>query len=292
MNFFRDFEEQMNEEFFAETQKLCPWFNGELLLNEVPDLEYKDLKDIKTLEDIFDKDIDFFDAKRIVFAKIFGTSGFPINLSEAEQISLDLIYCFEKLRPKKIDLEKEDDLECVYEYAAAHILLGTVYAYKKEYVKASYHFIVGLKEKVVNLSMPYCDFINYIILKLKDLKKENANYKGTGFSSEDFMGFPIQKNDNKFLMGEAGKTFIPTMRGKNGEEIIAHSGRAKFYGFLDRRGSARNNDVGANIDIYHTLVIDKNYNLKEVVFYFNNYITHGCKQEDLVPAEGFEFVLL
>ena len=270
MDFLREFSGNMDEDFFAEVQRISPWFNGELLLKDIPELNYEELKNIKDLEDILDKGLDFFEAKRIVFAKIFGTSGFPINLLDAEKICLELLDCFEQLRPKKIDIENGFDLNWLLEFASTNILLGTVYAYKKDYIKASYHFLVGMKEQVVNLNMPYCDFINYVILKLKNIKKSKSTYDGVGFSSENFMGFPIRKEDPKFLLADTGKSFIPMMRGKNGEEIVAYNGRAKFYGFLDRVGSIHNNDIDVNIDIYNTLVIDKNYNLKEVVLYFNN----------------------
>ena len=39
----------------------------------------------------------------------------------------------------------------------------------KEYIKAAYYFMLGLKTNAVNLNMPYCDFINYILGKLKGL---------------------------------------------------------------------------------------------------------------------------
>ncbi|MDR2202229.1 MAG: hypothetical protein LBP26_05655 [Clostridiales bacterium] len=64
---------------------------------------------------------------------------------------------------------------------------------------------------------------------------------------------------------------IPEFEGKNDEVLFAHNSFAgDMYGYLRRLGSTKG-ATDEMIDIYETLLIDKNYNLKKIEFYWNGY---------------------
>ena len=174
------------------------------------------------------------------------------------------------------------------DYAAYNVLLATAFSYKKEYIKAAYHFFVGLKTEAIGLNMPYTDFIKYIISKIDINNVEEQKCSGIGFSSGNYMGNNIQNNKNSYLNSQLASKIIPQMTGKNGEVILAKQGRIVFYGFLKRIGSKRNTKKDLAIDLYETFIIDKNYNLKRIVFYFNNYITMHDHKPQIKIADGFK----
>ena len=142
--------------------------------------------------------------------------------------------------------------------AHANILLGTIAAYRKEYVKASYYFISGMKLGT-NLSTPYCDFIRYILEKVSSLSKQEAKYIGIGYNANQPMGSIYQGEYDKW----AAMQIIPCLEGENGELLLAHQGSSNFYGYLQHCGDYK------GIDIYETYLIDKTFNLKTIKFYFN-----------------------
>lgn len=277
MDFSGIIEEKMNEEFFAEFQKINPWFNAQFIINNIEPLKYKNIKDIHSLEDAISKEITLLDVKRIIFAKIFGSFGLKVNLDEAEKMTkevltyLDNMHKYLDIDINNINRENEFDVGALYEYATTQVILGTVYAYKKEYVKASYHFLLGLRADIIDFNILYSQFINYVFLKLKDLPKKKANYKGVGFSKEEYMGYKVIKGENKIFIPFSAEKYIPRLKSKKGELVVAKQTTKRVLGFLNRLGSTRNEKDDCYIDIYETLLIDKDYNLKEIQFYFNNY---------------------
>ena len=73
--------------------------------------------------------------------------------------------------------------------------------------------------------------------------------------------------------------------GINGEVVVAHIGRTGTYGYLQRIGSTRNQN-GQMIDIYETYVIDSDFKLYKVKFFFNGYFSGGLT-EAIRIAKGF-----
>ena len=285
--FFEDFEMKMNEEFFMGLQQFNPWFNGDLFLSRTEPLEKEVVNKNKTFNDLANNDVTSFDIKRIIFAKIFGKNDDTINLDEAENICLEILKVLAKRKPQKFDVKDRDIVLWLYEYASINILLGTVYAYKKEYVKSAYHFIAGIKKEAVNLNAPYSDFIKYVFSKLETEKKQKANYKGKGFSVEDFAGIKIEKEDDRIFVPYFAESLVSKMEGEKGEMVVAYRGRRSMFGCFNRLGSTLDKNTNTHIDKYETFLIDKDYKLKEIVFYFSNYIRKNGKNEDYVLPEGF-----
>ena len=69
-------------------------------------------------------------------------------------------------------------------FAQYNILLGTVFAYLHNYILSAALLMNGLKTRAVNLVMPYCDFIKYILSKVSEMPAENIYYDGCGFSAD------------------------------------------------------------------------------------------------------------
>ena len=146
---------EMNEEVFASMQKEYPWFDMTLMLNNVPPLKMNN----RQLHEL-----DGLELKQFVFSKIFGSFGNKIDLDFAIKFCYFALDDLEKSKPQK-NTNNKDGLWSVWmmDYAAYNVLLATAFSYKKEYIKAAYHFFVGLKTEAIGLNMPYTDFIKYII---------------------------------------------------------------------------------------------------------------------------------
>lgn len=118
----------------------------------------------------------------------------------------------------------------------------------------------------------YCDFIRYVLGKLKFLDCDYAVGEGCGFSPDNPMGSYYGGN---FLVASEAMRIIPELEGDNGEIVIAKSGRTGLFGHLERRGSIPSKTTRNIIDIYDTFIIDSNYNLKKLRLYFNGYFSSG-----------------
>lgn len=173
-------------------------------------------------------------------------------------------------------------LNWLVEMAIPYILLGTIYAYKKQFVKASYYFILGLKTDAVKLNMPYCDFISYILGKLDSIDSNESKYLGCGFNNEDPMGSAFGNR----LNARNSEVIISEMEGINGEVVVAKFGNSNFYGHLVRKGSI-SNSKSQMLDMYETYIIDKEFNLYKVILYVNGYFTNGLS-ETIKIAKGFK----
>ena len=260
--------DNMNEINFKRHMRVCPWFSP----YTIPFIDYEDDED--TIKEYGTK------AEMLTFSLIFGNAenqGLKRDVKRAIQISSDAIKVYETKRPSKgknvIEIsqtpEWDNFVEWIKKYAEWQILLGTAYAYDGDYVKASYHLMKGLNTDALNLSLAYCDFARYIFKKLKELPKTEANYEGVGFNAETPMG---SVGKRVYLDASAAIQTIPEMEGNEGEILIARKpeGLDVVYGSLERKGSVCNSQK-MMIDIYETLLIDKDYNLKTVRFYFNGY---------------------
>ena len=93
--------------------------------------------------------------------------------------------------------------------------------------------------------------------------------------------------DQAALDAQIALTVIPDMEGNNGEVLVIWNGQTGTYGKLVRRGST----YGSTnfIDIYETFLIDKDYNLKKVRFFFNGYRNwrNPDGKQEIRVADGF-----
>ncbi len=278
---------EIDEQTFAGWQKIAHGFHPLLEEYSFGDKDELDsfIKDFSEHRKVpINKIIDY------ILALVFGYFSCKIDLNEALSITNWLSSEIEKIKLDiKEDSEKENFLLWRNNvYAKIQILYGTIYAYMGEYIKSSYYFIKGLKSDCVTLNRHYCEFIQYILSKLGGLVKETAEYKGCGFSKDNPMG----SCGGTILIAQYAKEIITAMEGDNGEVIIAKAGRAGFYGHLVRLGNCGSilTDNGNDnvIDLYETYVIDSDYNLKRVKFYFNGYFDNGRKAIRL--ADGFHLI--
>mgnify|MGYP006987512873 CR=1 FL=1 len=291
---------EMNEQFFAEMQRMLPGFVNDgtppksqetfdeilhrVLPGFIPTKHNTDAFSDSALSQYFDaKDKTLSEISLVILSFIFGCYHCKIDLDFAQRMSFALLHVSESYRPTgNFDVLNNRYLLWLSEMAVSYILLGTVFSYKKEYIKASYYFMLGLQTGVINLNLPYCDFISYILKKLDELPKTDCNYSGCGFDKENPMGAVIGKN----LIAQLSRDIISEMKGLNGEIIVAHRGNSQFYGHLTRLGSTCNSK-NQMIDIYETYLIDKNYNLYKIKLFFNGYFTGGLT-ETIKIAKGFK----
>ena len=141
----------------------------------------------------------------------------------------------------------------------------------------------GLKTRAVNLFMPYCDFIKYVLAKVAEMPAEIAHYDGCGFSEDEPMG--STELNGGMLNARAAEMIISALEGNNGEIILSYYGRQK-YGNLKRLGSTNSNKFRNCIDVYEALAIDRKFNLKKIRFYFNGYFSSQSRSNIRLP-KGF-----
>lgn len=255
---------QMDEKFFAEIQKECCWFTLPMFEN-LPKVDPK--VDVMANESIWNDDVC---VQRHIFAMIFGGFGYSVNLTRARSTALIKLGQIENREPKDKSPNNPEFIKWLVLFARYNILLGTVYAYRHEYRLAAALLMNGLKTRAVNLSVPYCDFIKYVLTKVAEMPAEIAHYDGWGFSVDEPMG-STELNGGS-LNTFAAEMIISALEGDNGEIILSHYGGQK-YGNLKRLGSADSNKFRNCIDIYEVLAIDRKSKLKKIRFYFNGYFS-------------------
>ena len=253
----------MDEKIFAELQKECCWFSLPIF-ERLPEVEPS--KDV--LNDPIWKNDTY--VQRHIFAMIFGGFGCSVNLENAKLLATIKFGQVEKQCPKDESLDNPKYVRWLGLYAQYNILLGTIFAYLHNYPMAAYLLMNGLKSRAVNLFLPYCDFIKYILAKVSDMPSEPAEYFGCGFSADEPMG--STELNGGMLNARAAEMIISSLKGNNGEIILSYFGVQK-YGNLRRLGSTQNNQFRNCIDIYEVLAIDRNFKLKKIRFYFNGYFT-------------------
>lgn len=264
---------EMDERIFFDMQKSRPWFT----FFSPPAL---DLSKIETGEPVTAVELE-----QLIFSLIFGSGEVKQDLDNAIQLCEYELLELEEEKPKENHLfDNRDWMSWQNLFGEIQILLGTAYVYKGEYIKAAYHLMLGLKTDALNLNMPYCDFIRYIITKLDDFPKEEARYTGIGHEVDKPMGSILPHAP--ILLANTALEVIPEMEGDNGEVILARKGRIVSYGHVERNGSHYSRILRQSIDEYETLLIDKDYRLKTVKFYFNGYFDKGVNNK-IITAEGF-----
>lgn len=273
---FPSFNRVRDEETFFESQQLSSGFFPDYSFDKNQYIELKNKKEKygKLIPD---------EESKLIFPLIFGNYDTQIDLDLALTETNKLLEYVNSKKPNK-NLVRENDLymDWLHEFAIPQILLGTIYAYKKEYVKASYHFMLGLKTEQIGINMPYCDFIRYVLSQLSNLTITKSNRKGCGFEVDNPMG---SCGGNSLIPQNAFK-IIPEMEGKNGEVIIARMGNTGLFGYLKRLKSVYSPSSGVSIDVYETYIIDKDYNIKKIHLYFNGYFSFGSRNS-IKLAKGF-----
>ena len=222
--------------------------------------------------------------KRAIFAYIFGSFGFEKDLAKAELYCCHGISELNKKKPAYPFAANEEWVGWLHNYGELNILLGTVYAYMRKTTRSVYYFMRALNTEALNLNMPYCDFIRYMISKLDDEPCSSADYTGRGFCAEEPMGFLPSKD--AFLYAGAALEIIPGLAGLDGEVIVARKCNTSMpYGSM-RRYSVADPHQPHMIDVYEVYVIDKQFNLKKASFHFNGYMPHSDRRSIILP-DGF-----
>lgn len=273
---FPSFNRVRDEKTFFESQQISSGFFPDYSFNKKQYIQLKNKKEKygKLIPD---------EESKLIFPLIFGNFDTQIDLDLALTETNKLLEYVNSRKPTK-NLVRENDLymDWLHQFAIPQILLGTIYAYKKEYVKASYHFMLGLKTEQIAINMPYCDFIRYVLSQLSNLTITKSNRKGCGFEIDNPMG---SCGGNSLIPLNAFK-IIPEMEGKNGEVIIARMGNTGLFGNLKRLKSVYSPSYSVYIDVYETYIIDKNYNIKKIHLYFNGYFNFDSRNS-IKLAKGF-----
>lgn len=258
---------EMDEEIFAIMMERNPWFT--LTAERLP-IPCKDEEEMSYLE-----------YKRAIFAYIFGSFGFEKDLAKAELYCCHGISELNKKKPAYPFAANEEWVGWLHNYGELNILLGTVYAYMRKTTRSVYYFMKALNTEALNLNMPYCDFIRYMISKLEDEPCSSADYTGRGFCAEEPMGFLPSKD--AFLYAGAALEIIPGLAGLDGEVIVARKCNTSMpYGSM-RRYSVADPHQPHMIDVYEVYVIDKQFNLKKASFHFNGYMPHSDRRSIILP---------
>lgn len=290
--------EEMTQENFFKVQQKFPYF-WFLTESEKSSL-VEDFKNIKNKEKN-NKKLSVYERSKLIFANIFGNFNQKIDLDKAEADSILLCFEIDKNKPEQFE-DKDMYNSWVSDWQMANVLLATVYAYKNEYLKSAYHFLVcGIFDRYLGdltLKRPYYEFICYILNKVNDLKPQKAKYCGCGFNPDNPIGAYDQKKNINLISYDA-LCSIPRMIGKNGEVIVATDDESKansVAGCLTYINSVCSNKTNTGkIKKYKTLIIDKEYNLLEVELYYDpnfeeleikNYVGYVNKNNFKV-ADGF-----
>jgi hypothetical protein len=267
---------QMDEKIFADLQKDCCWFNMPF---------FEQLPEVDPSKDVLNDPIWRNDTyvQRHIFAMIFGGFGCSVDLKNAKLLATIKFGQVEKQCPKDKSIDNPAYVRWLGLYAQYNILLGTVFAYLHNYPMAAYLLMNGLKSRAVNLFLPYCDFIKYILVKVSDMPSEPAEYFGCGFSADEPMG-GIELNGGTLLANMA-EMIIPALEGDDGEQILAFRGN-QIYGNLKRRGSTNSHNFRNCIDIYDVLLVTRQFKIKRLRLYFNGYFTRENQYLIKLP-QGF-----
>ena len=259
---------KMDEKFFAELQRDCCWFTLPI---------FEQLPDIDPGVDITDSAIWSDDAcvQRHIFAMTFGGFGSSVDLRRAKDLALIKLGEIEAREPKNKSIENPEFVKWLGLFARQNVLVGTIFAYLHDYPVAASCLMNGLKTRAVNLFMPYCDFIQYVLRKVAKIPAEILKYDGCGFSAEEPMGSILQGGGS--LDAGAAELVISALEHDDGGIILFYRG-SKRYGELTRLGSTIGKNGGNCIDIYEVLMLDRKFNVKKLRLYFNGYFsaTYGA----------------
>ncbi|MBO5224419.1 MAG: hypothetical protein J6C23_07905 [Clostridia bacterium] len=266
----------LSKEEFAELQQMfVKYVMGEdynkTQYEEISD-KYKANADSLTVEEL----------KKMIYPIIFGLFEVKTDYDKAEKIVRPIFESVKNAEPE--DIDSDEYIDWMGDFGQVSLLLGTIYVYKDEFVKAAYHLISALKTDCLTLNLPYCDFIKTALDQLGSIQIEEARYTGVGFDVDHPMG----SDGGSYLNAMVAPEVISCMEGVNGEVIIAKRGRSGMFGYLERRGSTMSENVANILDIYETYVVDKEYNIKKMHLYFNGYFNRDNRIKVRL-ANGFRF---
>ena len=264
---------QLDEKLFADIERECCWFTLPMFDN-LPNIDSE--ADITPDDPLWNNDAC---VQRHIFAMIFGGHGYSVNLSTAMVLATIKLGQIEKRAPERKSPDNPEFIKWLALVAQYNILLGTVFAYLHDYPIASALLMNGLKTRAINLFMPYCDFINYVLSRVAEMPSELIEHDGCGFSVDEPMG--STELNHGVLNARAAEMIISALKGDNREIVLSYFGVQK-YGSLKRIGSTTSDNFRNCIDIYEVLILDRRFNLKKVRFYFNGYFT---------PKNGYEIRL-
>ena len=267
-----------DEKIFAEMQGERPWFDD----SDRP--EPQDLSDYKERQ--ISRGLTRGETYMMFFGRIFGAYGIEKDLDIAESNIYIMYESLKNSKPSEQKRENEDYLRWQGDNGLINILHGTISAYKNEYVKAAYHFMIGIKTEMVGLGTPYVNFIRYILNKLSKIDKKVINLIGRGFEPNKPIGcYPALKAN--CLESTIAQNVIPELEGDDGGVIVAANIQTESFGYLKRKCSYGSTWLRP-IDCYETYLIDNNYNLKIIHFYFNNYTVPTIGGQKIILPDGFD----
>ena len=272
---FGEKEFSMSMEEFAEMQRVFGGFGYNPNYNKE---KYEDLKrQLRSGETVTIEEVCL-----VIFPKIFGTFDVKIDYDEAEKDTLTWLNAVLQAEPDKN--AGYDHFSWLCDCSMLYVVLGTVYAYKQEFVKSAYYFMKGIKSRTINVSMPYCDFIRQVLSKLDEMDIPLDERKGVGYEVDEPMG---SCEGGAFLQANIALDVISNMEGENGEVIVAEQGRIHMFGHLVRLGSTSSDKIPEMLDIYETYVIDSEFNIKKIRFIFNGYFKPSFMKK-IRLAKGFK----
>ena len=268
--------ERISKTWFAKQQKrLCGFF---------PDFSFDKDKYQAFLAKKQRSGLTIDDESRLIFPLIFGNFDCDIDLDKALlETQLLLVRVIKNKPTENLVAENDVYMKWLHDYAVIEMLLGTIYAYRHDDVRAAYHMMLGLRTKQLTLNTQYCDFIKYIFQKIQSFAIEDDSYTGCGFSVSNPMG----STGVTTLLANRAMQIIPEMEGDNGEVIIARWGSTGLFGHLQRLGSSFDEKTQTMIDIYETILIDSNFQVKKVRLFFNGYFSFPGKNSIKI-ASGFK----
>lgn len=286
-----DYNEDMTLENFYKVQHELPWF-GFPLEDEKKD-PVGDFKKICNKRDNAEK-LTVKEMSKLIYANIFGSFGQQIDLDKAEKDALTLLKDVESNKPDDLE-DDESYFPWIIDWQRVQVLLGTIYAYKKEFIKSAYHFMAyGVNDnflclEALALKLPYYDFIYFVLDQLKDIKPKKIKYTGCGFSSDNPMG-AYKQNKEAYLNPYSALYTFSRMVGKNGEVIAVVQDGRFTRGYIKRECSVGFNATNTGmIDKYKVLIINKNYDVLETELYYDGYFedVYGGVKTNCKIADGF-----
>lgn len=265
---------KMDEEIFAKMQEHQCGFESMIGFNKTAGKKLQE-----KLEMGKECELDFAESMTLIFMKTFGCYGQEKDLETALDMASGYLNYVLQQKPNANDTRQDGEyMGWLRAVGALNVLLGTIYTYKNEIIKACYYFMQGLKTEMVQMNTPYTDFIRSVLSKLDSMDKENDSREGIGYASDNPCG---SVGGGNMLVAQAAMQIIPDLVSDSGDVLICHNGTMSEYGYLERLGST----AGA-IDIYETWLVDRNFNLKKITFYWNGYFpTWGGGK--VLPPVGF-----
>lgn len=268
---------KMDEEIFAKMQEYQCGFDGAIGFNKTAGKKLEEKLGMGK-----ECELDFAESMTLIFMKTFGCYGQERDLETALKMASGYLNYILQQKPNANNTRQDGEyMGWLRAVGLLNILLGTVYTYKKEVVKACYYFMQGLKTEMVQMNTPYTDFIRSVLSKLGSMDKENDSREGIGYTPDNPSG---SVGGGNMLNAQAALQIIPDIVSDDGDILVCHNGAISQYGFLERRGST---SAGAGmIDIYKTWLIDKSFNLKQIEIYWNGYFPMWGGGKVLLPV-GF-----